>query len=417
MSDWSAVKKGVLGWGMKSDLIKRAQKLAGVQETIGLFTSGSTGNPKGIGYRHEQVMHSATALAKAFQLKTNDVLLHLAPSFHLVGYTAGVMSNMMGVATVNVPDPRQAAIAAKLGQLRDATLTVGTPSLLNAVCKAAGPNGFPKLTRIVVGAEPLTPEIEANLRSAAPNAQLIQGYGATETGVTFVERFDPKNADDRSLGQPLDGVEYVLVDAEDPTKLAKPGENGIMLLRGPTIVTPEQGYMGKAPEDAFITINGVTWYNSGDIVKEKRIADPKGDLVTVVQFVDRASRFSKINGEIVPHGGLEKVIAHLLPEPSDGGPRVLVVEGPKNESGQPTLLAYAVPGRTKDGKPVDVHGNPLTYDAVRTALSDAFNGDPKFNIAEVRLVKNIELLGTGKVALSTYKKAAKEPHDGETLKR
>ena len=410
--------KGVLRKNkLKRDLLKIAEKLNGANETANLFTSGSTGNPKGISYRHEQVMQSCNALAKAFQLQTNDVLLHLAPSFHLVGFTAGNMANMLGITTVNVPNPRQPAIAAELCKRRGATITVGTPSLLNAVAKAAGPNGLPMLTRIVVGAEPLTPDIEANLRKAAPNAQIIQGYGMTETGVTFVERFDPKNADDRSLGEPLEGVEYKLVDPSDLTREVKQGEDGIMLVRGPAVVTPELGFMGETPEDAFTKLDGKDWFVTGDIVREKVIEDAEGVSHTVVKFIDRASRFSKINGERIGHNTLEPPIAALLPEPADGGPRVFVVEGPMNDAGQPTLVAYAVPGRDKDGKATDKNGQPLTYEVVRNALADAFNNDPKFNVAEVRLVQSIELLGTGKVALSLYKKAGKQPHDGETLKR
>lgn len=402
---------------LKRDLVKIPEKLEAKNETANLFTSGSTGNPKGISYRHEQVMQSCNALAKAFQLQANDVLLHLAPSFHLVGFTAGNMAQMMGVATVNVPNPRQPAIAAELCKLRSATITVGTPSLLNAVAKAAGPNGLSTLTRIVVGAEPLTPDIEANLRKAAPNAQIIQGYGMTETGVTFVERFDPKNGDDRTLGEPLEGVEYKLVDPSDLAREVARGEDGILLVRGPAVVTPELGFMGETPDDAFTKLDGKDWFVTGDIVREKVIKDAEGVDHTVIKFIDRASRFSKINGERVGHNTLEPAIAALLPEPADGGPRVFVVEGPMNEAGQPTLVAYAVPGRDKAGKPTDKNGQPLTYDVVRNALADAFNNDPKFNVAEVRLVKSIELLGTGKVALSLYKKAGKQPHDGETLKR
>ena len=401
---------------MLRQLVVDASKLDSTREIAALFTSGSSGNPKGIAYRHEQVMQSANALAKAFDLQKNDVLLHLAPSFHLVGFTAGNMATMMGVASVNVPNPQLAAIAAELGKIRQATIVVGTPSLLNALAKAAGPEGLSHLKRIVVGAEALTAEIEANLRKAAPNAQIIQGYGMTETGVTFVERFDPKNPDDRSIGEPLEGVDFKIVSADDHAREVKPGEPGILVVRGPAVVTRQQGFMGKVPSDAFTNVAGAEYFVTGDIVRTKRINGPDGVDRNVVHFMGRASRFSKINGERIGHDVVEKPIGAMLPEPRDGGLRAFVVEGVNNAAGQPTLVAYVVPGRDSDGKPIDAEGKPLTYERVRDTLSSTFRGDPKFNVAEVRLVNKIELLGTGKVALSLYQKAGKLAHDGEVLK-
>ncbi len=397
-------------------LVADATKLDSAGEIAALFTSGSSGNPKGIAYRHEQVMQSAKALAKAFDLQKNDVLLHLAPSFHLVGFTAGNMATMMGVASVNVPNPQLAAIAAELGKIRQATIVVGTPSLLNALAKAAGTSGLSHLKRIVVGAEALTPEIEANLRKAAPSAQIIQGYGMTETGVTFVERFDPKNPSDRSIGEPLEGVDYKIVSSDDHTREVAQGEPGILVVRGPAVVTSERGFMGKVPSDAFATVGGVEYFVTGDIVRDKVVKDPAGVDRKVVHFMGRASRFSKINGERIGHDVVEAPIAALMPEPRDGGLRAFVVEGVENSAGQPTLVAYVVPGRDSGGKPVDAEGRSLTYERVRDTLSSTFRGDPKFNVAEVRLVNKIELLGTGKVALSLYQKAGKLAHDGEVLK-
>ena len=412
LSEWRMIDTKLRPGHVLGVLQSRATSLKPSDSAVILFTSGSTGNPKGIKYSHAKVLAGARALANRFELRRDDVLLHLAPSFHLVGYTAGIMATLVGVPTVNVPNPRAAAVAAKTGQLRQATITVATPTLMNVVAKAAGADGLASLKRVILGAEPLHENVADNIRSAAPGAALLQGYGATETGVTFTEVVEPGNPSDRSLGKPLDGIDYVIVQTDNPTKRVAPGESGLLLVTGPTVVTPEHGYVGKAPDDAFMTFEGKTYYYTGDIVRDHVIGDD-----TVVQFVDRASRFSKINGEIVPHGGLESVINTLLPETSDGTPKSIVVEGVANAGGAPTLVAYVVPGKSADGSPVDVNGAPLTYESVSNALMTAYKGDAKFNVAEIRLAQNIELLGTGKVNLSLYKKGAKLPYDGQTLVR
>lgn len=417
LSEWRMADTKLRKGHVMKFLERRAAEVKPNDRAVILFTSGSTGNPKGIAYSHRKVMAGARGLAKRFQVTRGDVMLHMAPSFHLVGFKAAMMSTLMGVPAVNVPNPKAAALAAKTAQIRNATMVVGTPTLVNVMANAAGADGLSSFKQIVMGAEALSTAVSKNIRKAAPNAKLLQGYGATETGVTFAEAFDPANPDDRTLGQPIEGIEYVIVDTEDPTKLVAPGQDGLLLVRGDTVVTPDDGYIGKVPDDAFVVVNGVTYYATGDIAREKQVQGPDGVDVTCVKFVDRASRFSKINGEIVPHGLLENVLKDVLPPTADGTPQCIVVEGNKNANDVPQLIAYGVPGRAANGTAVDANGAPLTFARVHDAIMDTFKGDAKFALSEVRLVSGIEMLGTGKMNLAFYKKDAKAGFEGEVLRR
>jgi len=346
-------------------------------------------------------------LAAALQLKQNDVVLGLAPTFHLVGYTANMMSLLMGLKTAHVLDPRVSGIAAQIAKTRGATVAVGTPTLARMLIRAGGEEGIPSLNRVILGAEQLKPDDEAVIRAGAPNAQVVQGYGATEQGVTFVEFFDPLDPKKRTLGQALPGVEYVVVDMNDRTKPVKKGEEGILLVRGPAVMTRREGYLGFVPDDLFRSVDGKEYYDTGDVVLARDIKNPSGENVEVVEFRGRLSRFSKVGGEMIPHEMIDATISDVIAPMPSGERTVVTVDA----GGKPA--AYVV-GDPETGVVMGRDGKPIDLDTLNTTLRTRH--DPKYQISEARVVPKIKLTSQ-KLDLKYYNDQIKKPHDGPALPR
>ncbi|MEM6731810.1 MAG: AMP-binding protein, partial [Myxococcota bacterium] len=206
------------------ELKARGEKLDPDAAFLNLFTSGTTGTPKCVVKPHDSILPNMRELARALELAPDDVLCSAAPPFHIVGAMVKTIQSVMGLPEAKIPDPRKAQLTADTIEARKATLYVGTPTLIRMMLDKAKPGQLDSLRFIVTGAEPLTPQLEARIRELAPNAEIRQGYGATEMGVVTFETFDPKNPELRSLGSVLPGVDVRLVDSADPTKEVPEGE-------------------------------------------------------------------------------------------------------------------------------------------------------------------------------------------------
>jgi acyl-CoA synthetase (AMP-forming)/AMP-acid ligase II len=387
------------------------------EDVVVLFTSGSTGMPKGVAYTDRQVLETAQALADRLEVRTDDVLIQFAPAFHLVGYTSGLVSLLMGVPAANVPDPRAAAYASRMTQLRGGTVLVGTPSLLDAVAGVAEENGLPTVKRILWGAERLKLDQAARISGACPNAQLLAGYGATEQNVTIVQKFaltddhrkqlEAMDVDwTRVLGEVLEGVDHHIVDLETRSKPLPKGEMGVFVARGLGVMDAERGYLKIGPKKgSFAEVEGKKYYDSEDLMRVVTLEGPQGAADLLV-FCGRLGRFSKIGGEMIGHEAIENVLQPLLP-PADNGYNALVVQG-ATEDAPP--IAYITSDRGIDGQ-------PLTARGIHAALMKAFQSNPNYALGDVRVVDRIEALGAGKVNLGKYSAMAKHPHDGVTLPR
>jgi long-chain-fatty-acid--[acyl-carrier-protein] ligase len=193
--------------------------------------------------------------------------------------------------------------------------------------------------------------------------QLIEGYGITECGpiVTFCRPGKPH----KGVGEPVTGVELRIIDAENG--------DGEIIIRSPSVFS---GYLGN-PKNPFITIDGQTWYKSGD---RGRIED------RTLILSGRLKRFVKIGGEMISLGGLEEEILHLadrhqwVKTPPKEGPS-LAVTVLERDSDKPQIILFT----TFD----------ITKEDVNLALRDCGYGRI-VKISEIRKMDQIPLTGTGK---------------------
>jgi acyl-CoA synthetase (AMP-forming)/AMP-acid ligase II len=175
-----------------------------------------------------------------------------------------------------------------------------------------------------------------------------------------------------TIGKPLPSV-VALVMEIDTHLPALTGRTGMLLLRGPSIFGGYLNYSGPSP---FETVDGETWYHTGDLVK----ADDQQRLT----FMGRLKRFAKIGGEMVSLPAIEEVLTHSYALPDDKGPCLAVL--PTADQNHPELVLFTI--RELDREQVN-----------RTIREAGLSG--LHNVRIVRRIPQIPVLGTGKTDYRT----------------
>jgi len=288
--------------GMPFRLLKRAigggrRRLDDLATVI--FSSGSTGDPKGVMLSHYNIGSNIAQMAQVLMLDGKDRVLGILPFFHSFGFTATLaLPAAIGIGVVYHPNPLEARTIGALVRQYRVTLLIATPTFLQAYIRRCTPEDFGSLQFVMVGAEKL-PERLAQAFEDRFGIKPLEGYGCTECSpVVSVNTKDFRAAGFRQvgakrghIGHPLPGVTVRVIDPV--TMQAVPeGTPGMLLVRGPNVM---MGYLGRPEKTAEVIKDG--WYVTGDIAA----LDEDGFLT----ITDRLSRFSKIGGEMVPHIRIE----------------------------------------------------------------------------------------------------------------
>ncbi|HEY6212681.1 MAG TPA: AMP-binding protein, partial [Vicinamibacterales bacterium] len=273
-----------------------------------IFSSGSTGVPKGVMLTHRNILANVDAVTQVFHLDRRDVMLGVLPFFHSFGFTGTVWLPLVaGFGVVYHPNPMDAKTIGELAAEFRATILISTPTFCSSYVRKCQPDQFAHLRYALVGAEKLREPIAAAFKEKFGVA-LLEGYGSTE--MAPIVAVNVPDVDDRgehqkgarpgTVGHPLPGVVAKVVDpatGEGPLFDAE----GLLLVKGPNRMA---GYLGEPEKTAEVIRDG--WYVTGDIAA----VDDSG----FIRITDRLSRFSKIAGEMVPHMKVEEQIQHLLDE-------------------------------------------------------------------------------------------------------
>jgi acyl-[acyl-carrier-protein]-phospholipid O-acyltransferase/long-chain-fatty-acid--[acyl-carrier-protein] ligase len=291
------------------------QRLLGAQQKTRLddlatviFSSGSTGDPKGVRLSHYNLGSNVEQLEQIFGLNHRDGLLGILPFFHSFGFTGTLcLPVVLGVGVVYHPNPLEARAIGPLVREHKLTFLLATPTFLQLYLRGCSAEDFGSLRVVMTGAEKLPDRLAAAFEEHF-GIRPLEGYGCTECApAVAVNTHDFRSAGFRQIGakrgkigHPLPGVSVRIVDPENPWQ----GENlpvgqpGLMLVRGPNVM---QGYLGRPEKTAEVLRD--RWYCTGDIAA----IDEDGFL----KITDRLSRFSKIGGEMVPHIKVEEKLHEL----------------------------------------------------------------------------------------------------------
>jgi long-chain-fatty-acid--[acyl-carrier-protein] ligase len=337
------------------------------ETAVVLFTSGSEKAPKAVPLTHRNILTDVQAGASAMGFKRGDILLGFLPPFHSFGLSGNIVLPLAGgVRVVHHADPTDAhGLVRKIAAYKP-TLLLTTPTFFSYILNAAKPADLASLRIVVTGAEKCPDALFARAREKTPQAILSEGYGITECSpVVSVSRHD--NLRPGTIGQPLDGVEVLVVDP-DSMKPLPTGERGLLLVHGATIFPGYLHYDGPSP---FHEHDGKRWYITGDLAR----VDAEG----FIHFAGRLKRFLKAGGEMISLPAIEEPLASAYP-PGERGPQV-AVEGIETPSGRRIVLFTTA----------DI---PLR-EANALLTKAGFRGIMRLD--EVRRVDALPLLGTGKI--------------------
>ncbi|MBI2194297.1 MAG: MFS transporter [Planctomycetes bacterium] len=266
-----------------------------------IFSSGSTGEPKGVMLTHFNIDSNLDALAQVVRVDSDDRLLGILPLFHSFGYMSLWFALNNGMGIVFHPNPLDAASIGALVERYRVTLLLATPTFLQIYLRRCTPAQFGSLRLVLAGAEKL-PERLAQRFEDTFGIRPLEGYGATECAPVIAAStldfrapgFYQPGSRRGSVGHPVPGVSVRIVDPASFKPLPA-GDPGMILVRGPNLM---KGYLGREDLTAAAFHDG--WYVTGDI----GWIDEDGFL----RITDRLSRFSKIGGEMVPHGRVEDAL-------------------------------------------------------------------------------------------------------------
>ncbi|HEY6305133.1 MAG TPA: acyl-[ACP]--phospholipid O-acyltransferase [Candidatus Angelobacter sp.] len=299
-----------------------------------IFSSGSTGDPKGVMLTHHNIAANIRQVTQVFMLGGEDKILGILPLFHSFGFTAGLWLPVVhGIGVIFHPNPLDATSISELVGKYRVTFLIATPTFLQAYMRRCLPEHFGSLQYVLVGAEKL-PERVALAFEDVFGIRPLEGYGCTECSpVVAVNGRDFRAPGFRqagsrrgTIGQPLPGVSVRIVDP-DTLESAPVNQTGMLLVKGPNVM---KGYLGRPEKTADVLKDG--WYTTGDIASME-----DDGFITIT---DRLSRFSKIGGEMVPHIKVEEKL-HELAGIADQVFTVTAV--PDDKKGERLVVLHTLP--------------------------------------------------------------------------
>ena len=372
-----------------SALLERA---LGQTEKLGLddlatiiFSSGSTGEPKGVMLSHYNISANIEQMAQVFPLRRSDKILGILPFFHSFGFTVTLwLPAMVGIGVVFYPNPLDAKMIGTLVRQYGVTFMVATPTFLQTYARRVAPEDFGSLRFVLAGAEKL-PERISLLFEDTFGIRPLEGYGATECSpVVAVNVRDFRAAGFRQvgyrrgkIGRPLPGISVRISDPDSGAELPL-DEAGLLEVRGPNVM---QGYLGRPDRTQEVLRDG--WYNTGDLAT----LDEEGFLA----IADRLSRFSKIGGEMVPHLKVEEVL-HELSDSKEQ--RFGVTSVPDEKKGERLMVLHVL-----DDAQLEKTLSRLTEAAIPPLW--------KPRAQQFVRVEQLPYLGTGKLDLRKAKEMAR----------
>ena len=348
-----------------------------------IFSSGSTGVPKGVMLSHYNILAGTDAMEQVFRITSQDRVVGVLPFFHSFGYTVTLwFPQVAGCGAVYHPNPVDAKAIGELVSKYKGTLLLSTPTFCGTYARKCTKEEFASLRYVLVGAEKLRESVAAAFTERF-GVTPMEGYGCTEMAPVVAvnipdyteEGYTQIGTRHGTVGLPLPGIAVRTVSPDSFEPLPA-GAEGLVLVKGQNRML---GYLGQPQKTAEVCRDG--WYVTGDI----GVRDDDGFL----KITDRLSRFSKIGGEMVPHVRVEEAIVAAI------GCTSVCVTAVADESRGERLAALYV----HETEPAALWQQLAATDLPRLWLPKREN---------LYRVEALPLLGTGKLDLRAVKAMAEE---------
>lgn len=322
-----------------------------------LFTSGSSGTPKGVVLTHRNILANIAQVTGRIGFSPADRVLCTLPLFHAFGLTGGFLLPLLsGIPTFLYPSPLHYAVIPKIAYFWNATVLFGTSTFLRGYARKAAPTDFRSVRLVVAGAERVQQSVR-ELWMERFGLRIFEGYGVTECS-PVVALNTPDSSRSGTVGRLVPGMSAVLEPVDGMP------DAGRLILSGPNVMA---GYL-LADQPGVLQPPADGEYDTGDIVS----IGSDGHMT----IVGRASRIAKPGGEMVSLAAVEDLAMRVWPEALS--------------------VAVAVPDPRKGERVILLTEQP---DAARAALVSVAREAGAADImipAEIRIVRKLPLLGSGK---------------------
>jgi long-chain acyl-CoA synthetase len=301
-----------------------------------LYTSGTTGKPKGALLSHRNLVANLESFRQVLHLTEEDVFLAVLPLFHAYGGTVLFWEPLSLGASIVVEPRFVPDVILKAVLQHRVTLFAGVPSMYAVLASVPRPPGdFSALRLCISGGAPLPPEV---LRAfeAKYGIPIYEGYGPTECApvLTVNPPFGKRKIG--SVGPPIPQVELRIVD--DQGNPLPPGAVGEIAAKGPNVM---RGYLNRPEATAEVLRDG--WYHTGDLGRMDDdgyfyIMDRKTDLILVggLNVYPR-----EVELVLCDHPGVAEAAVIGMPDPVRGeAPKALVIQRPGEKVSVQELLQW-----------------------------------------------------------------------------
>lgn len=353
-----------------------------------IFSSGSTGDPKGVMLTHANIASNVESVVQAIDPQPKDRLLSILPFFHSFGYTVTLWVPLqVGASTAFHANPLQAREIGELCKKHQCTIFVSTPTFLRSYLRRCEAGDFASLRILVCGAEKMPPTLAQEFKQKF-GVEPLEGYGCTElspVAAVNVPNYQEGNVRQTgnkpgTIGQPIPGVAARIVHRETMQDLP-PGQEGFLLMFGANVM---KGYLGRDDLTQKKIIAG-GWYITGDLA----FIDDDG----FITITGREERFAKVGGEMVPLEKVEDELHSIL------------------KTNDKVVAVTAIPDAKKGERIIVLH--LLLTDTTPQEVWKQLNerGLPNIYVPSQRdfyQVAELPILGTGKLDLKKCKQMALE---------
>jgi len=347
--------------------LKIPSKIDSEEATL-LFTSGSSGEPKGVVLTHQNILSNCAQINRLGLFDKDAKILANLPLFHSFGFTVSTCFPLLyDIPFVTVPSPLDVKSGLHAIQKEKITFLLGTPTFLRGFLNKGKKEDFESIRYVVAGAEKTESSFKKKWEEFA-NCSYLEGYGLTETSPGISFNLPKEGSREGSVGHLFSDIECKTIHPETREDL-QVGESGLLCFRGPNIFS---GYLNDL-EKTNEVLTKENWFVTGDIgyLDQDDFLFIKG----------RLSRFSKIGGEMVPHETIEARIKQILFG---------------NEENEASLLIIGKSDENKGEQLILVIDEEIDFPKLRKKLSE--NGLPNLWIPKkVQIIAEFPILPTGKV--------------------
>jgi acyl-CoA synthetase (AMP-forming)/AMP-acid ligase II len=302
-----------------------------------LFTSGTTGRPKGVMMNHRQTLRLYSEWCDLADLREGDRYLLVNPFFHTFGYKAGLVAALIRGATMVPMAVFDVDRVFEVVARERITMLPGPPTLYHSLLAGGGAHDLSSLRCAVTGSADIPVELIRRMKVELPFQSIMTGYGLTEAGTATATRPGDSFEDvATTVGTACDGVEVGVAD------------DGEVLVRGYSVM---QGYLDD-PVATAETIDPDGWLHTGDIgtLDDRgylRIVGRKKDMFIVGGF---NAYPAEIEGYLLEHPAVAQAAVIGVPDERLGevGRAFVVARGPVSADGliawcRDRMAGYKVP--------------------------------------------------------------------------